>query len=325
MFPKHLQGKKNTTLSFFSVMLLAVFALTPASSFAKDKHVSIISSSNSPVYKQIIDGIKNTVNNNGAGHVTFEIIYADKLSPAINISNADLLLTIGRRAMLGVLQRKKSPPIVATLLPRQAFEENLSALRAINKNVTAIYIDTPAERQILLAKLLLGSSQTLGILLSDNSPTPKETIRSIAKRAKISIHIEDVKPADNIIRKLSSALTISDALLALPDPQIFNRNTARDILLTTYRKRVPVIGLSANYVKAGALAASFSSPEQIAVQTGKAILEILRTTPNFPTGGKYIEDFDIAINPNVARSLGINVPPKRQLKKALKELLTQYK
>ena len=41
----------------------------------------------------------------------------------------------------------------------------------------------------------------------------------------------------------------------------------RNILLTSYRRGVPLVGLSQAYVNAGALAAIFSTTEQLAEQT----------------------------------------------------------
>lgn len=304
-----------------------VSLLFPNIGAAKTDKISIISSSDSSLYNQIIEIVKRTVKNSSSRPVTFNTFYIDNLTPAESesINHSDLLVSIGRRAMLSIQERKKSPPILATLIPRRVFKQHQSSLKKINSKVTAIYIDLRPERQILLAKLLLGKLRTLAILLSDKSSTDKRDISFIVRKAGLRSHIENVSTSSKIIRKLSHALEDSDALLALPDPLIFNRNTARNILLTAYRQRVPIIGFSANYVKAGALAAAFATPEQIARQTGETIAKILSNSSTFPHGGKYPEDFDIAVNLNVARSLGINTPPTADLKKKLKSLLETYK
>ena len=45
----------------------------------------------------------------------------------------------------------------------------------------------------------------------------------------------------------------ADVLLAIPDQTVYSGKTAKEVLLFSYRNRIPFIGLSASWVKAGAL------------------------------------------------------------------------
>jgi putative ABC transport system substrate-binding protein len=80
---------------------------------------------------------------------------------------------------------------------------------------------------------------------------------------------------DNITDKIKHALHHSDVLLALPDSNIYNSKTVKNILLTSYRYRKPVIGFSKNFVDAGALAAIYSDTEMIAMTASKLIEQYL--------------------------------------------------
>lgn len=317
---------KKFTLCLISVAigLFLIFSTIPV--LAKSYTVAILSSGDSPTYTRIIETIKKTATQNNPDSISFNIFYSKKLSPEVHakISKANLLLTIGQRAMLAASQHKKYPPILASLIPRQSFMQNLPALQASNNKVAGVYIDSPPQQQILLAKILLGNLKTIGILLSENASPNEKQLSTILKKLGINSRIEKISSSDNIIRKLTRVINKSDALLALPDPLIFNRNTARNILLATYRQRIPVIGFSANYVKAGALAAVFPTPEQVAKQTGELVMKIL-TSETFPYGGEYTNDFDVSINPNVSRSLGITTATNKQIKKTLQKLLGKYK
>ncbi len=305
-------------------MLVLCLLLLSQTLQAKDASVIILSSGKSPTYLEIIETIKDTVITRHK-NTRFQTIFTDDAESAIIIKNADLLLTIGRRAMLAASHYETTPPILSSLVPRQAFRQNLKALKSANKHVAAIYIDSPPERQILLAKLLLGTQQTIGIMLSSSSAPEQNHIIRLLEKAGLKYRIEDINTEKNLIRKLSRLLADSDTLLALPDPVIFNRNTARNILLTTYRQRIPVIGFSANYVKAGALAAAFSTAEQIAQQTADTVVKILQGSEDFIFKGRYPSRFDITINTNVARSLGISTLPASSLKKQLETALEKFK
>lgn len=326
-FLLHLQGTKKPTLPYFSVTACIFLMVFSTSVCAKTYDIAIISSGNSTIYSRIIESVKNTITQRNSLSVSFTVFNADEISKTTitKIHNSDILLTIGQRAMLATTQLEKSPPIVATLIPRLSFQNNLPALKFANDKVSAIYIGSPSKRQIFLAKILLGEMQTVGILLSKNTSTDKNQIISTLNNVGLNFIIGEVSSADKIIQKLSHTINSSDALLAFPDPIIFNRNTTRNILLTTYRQRIPVIAFSSNYVKAGALAATFSTPEQIAQQTGRTIINILTGIKPFPHGGRYPEEFNIAVNQNVARSLSIITPPVATIKKSLDKLLGKYK
>ena len=53
----------------------------------------------------------------------------------------------------------------------------------------------------------------------------------------------------------------------LPDSRLINVATAKWILHLSYRYKVPVIAFSKAYLRAGALTAIYSSPENVAMQS----------------------------------------------------------
>lgn len=323
----HLQGRKKQLprLWYALVVLVVLFMLPVTQTWAKTYRILIVSSSDGPVYTQIISTIQETVASQNEIKTTFNtLLLQDELSTdkfQKRVNKQDLILTIGQRAMKATTRLKNSPPIITSLIPKDSYEKYRRALHRVSKKTTAVFIDNPPETQILLAKILLGRLQRLGVLISENPPYSKTRIKAAIQASGIKSYVYRVKNTDNVIRILSKLLENSDALLALPDAQIFNRSTVQNILLTTYRHRIPVIAYSASYVKAGALAAVYSTPQQNAEHIGKILLNILSSRLSFPTNDTHPEDFDIAINQSVASSLGIPVLSPPEIKnKLLNEL-----
>jgi ABC-type uncharacterized transport system substrate-binding protein len=96
----------------------------------------------------------------------------------------------------------------------------------------------------------------------------------------------------NALRRL---LSNSNVILAVPDAQIYNRNNISSILLTSYRQQVPLFGFSASYVKAGALAAVYSTPAQISQQVAE-IISNLSSASSLPAP-QYPRYFSVNTNP----------------------------
>jgi ABC-type uncharacterized transport system substrate-binding protein len=106
----------------------------------------------------------------------------------------------------------------------------------------------------------------------------------------------------------------------LPDPLVFNKGTVQSLLLTTYRYQDPVIGFSQAYVKAGALAAVYSSPEQIGRQTGEALVRVLAGRALLLPLPEYPKYFSVSVNYQVARSLGLSVGDEALIYQKLKHM-----
>jgi len=100
-------------------------------------------------------------------------------------------------------------------------------------------------------------------------------------------------------------LSNSDVFLALPDAEAINNQTAKFVLLATYRRGIPLVGYSASFVKAGAAVALVSSPTQIGREAAQMVNETLHgkklPAPRAPA------EFEVLVNASVARSLSLGL------------------
>ncbi len=98
----------------------------------------------------------------------------------------------------------------------------------------------------------------------------------------------------------------------MPDAGIYRRDNIKSILITTYRQQRPVIAYSSAFVTAGALAALYSTPAQLARQA----VELMEQPGTLPVI-VYPAQFAIAINANVAQALGLNVVDEAGLRQRM--------
>jgi len=107
------------------------------------------------------------------------------------------------------------------------------------------------------------------------------------------------------INRLLNQIAQTDVLLALPDSAVYSTESIRNILLSTYRHKQGVIGFSADMVKAGALATTYSEVEDINAQVAEIVGSYVAggelPAPQFP---RY---FHTIVNEGVARSLDVEV------------------
>jgi hypothetical protein len=194
------------------------------------------------------------------------------------------------------------PPLLAILVPQQAFGRIADPGRLRAGSLSAVFLDQPAGRQLDLIRLALPAARNIGILVGTESKGHAPGLEKEAKERDMHLVISTVGE-DGLFPALQSLLRDSDVLLALPDPVVFNNQTAANILTAAYRRRVPLIGFSPAYVKAGALLALYSTPAQIGSRGG----EILRQawSGNVLPRPQWPAEFVVRLNPDVAHSLGL--------------------
>ncbi len=319
---------RSRTVSFFRYCaVLYLFAFNVSNSHADVFRVTLIPSRDSGAYQRVIETITARIGKQSQRSVLLKTISLDDFNPHSSEIDrtTDLLVPIGIRATEHIIQYPGNTPILATLVPRSSFNASRKKRAARTaaespRRISAILLDQPIERQLNLTRLLFGNVKRIGIPLGPDSQLRQDEIEHIARQLKLSIEIENIGSIENLMHQLSRLLDRSDALLALPDPAIFNRRNVRYILLSTYRKRIPVIGFSQSYVKAGALAATYSSPEQIAEQTAEVIIALQKKPAHeFPAAAPPIY-FSVAINEQVARSFGYTGLSAQQLAQKISQL-----
>lgn len=218
-----------------------------------------------------------------------------------------LLVTVGSPAFVGLAEasadgRLGRTPLLATLLPRTVFE---AQKRKLTGPATAIVLDQPAARQMALLRYAFPHLRRVGILLGPESRARQAAFEKAAVEQGLQANVYKVDGEAELYSALRRALEENDLLLAVPDAAVYNGGTIQNVLLASYRQRIPLIGFSPAYARAGAMLALYSTLPQVSSQTARAARNLLADNP-VPSLQNPAE-FVVSANVNVARSLGFRL------------------
>ena len=244
--------------------------------------------------------------------ITISKITAEEKIKTVD-SNSDIIIGIGQA---GIQSAEKHYPetkklFISTAPNKYRLDKNK------NKKDAVLYMTQSYCRQIGLIKLLNRHWKTISILNSHEKSIESRHIQQCANKFDIKIYTVNTTAEENLTGKIKNALSHSDVLLALPDSNIYNSKTAKNILLTSYRYRKPVIAFSKNFVDAGALASIYSNTEQIAQSASKLIEQYFDSDKRFIKQINFPDAFDININRQVFRALDLSIPDINNLKQSL--------
>ena len=285
---------------------VALFLGLSVSSAAFALDVAVVVSQRDGPYKAFADAFMRAAA--GLGHRVYDVGSPAEGLDDVALARADLVVASGEAAAELALARHARPTLVA-MVARSRFE----ALRTAYPQapLSAVWLDQPVERQLRLLRAVVPERLRVGLLLGGNADA-ETALRATATGLGLTLATHHVRNDKALIAGLEAVLSASEVLLALPDPMLSSPTAARSILLTSYRYQKPIIAFSRAYVTAGALAAVFITPEQVAgdliawlrTQDGDAVT---LPPPRDPVS------FEVAVNRQVARALGISVPDDAEL------------
>lgn len=237
-------------------------------------------------------------------------------------ANTTVAVAIGLRACDILSRNSANIPVLCSLVPRAGFETITTAVTTRERpKISALYMDIPARRQLAFLHQILPERRRIALLASHASAAEAAHVSTVARELGMSAAWVAVAQDSEIHPALQHLLPDADVLLALPDPSVYNSRTIQNILLTAYRYKVPLVGFSPAYAKAGALLALHTTPAQIGRQTAEMLRPVLggRGLPQ----AQYPRFSDVSLNSYVAQSLGINLKDETMLKERLRQLERQ--
>lgn len=287
------------------VLCLCVYALTGGQAWAAQRpEVWVALTESGGSYLEVAEALRAETDRRSTRSLEWVIAPASEFLTREGTPVA--VLTVGASAWRELAARfVTAPPLMlATLLPRDAFEQGLP-WKTRPRQVSAVLLDQPLARQINLLKQLSKQRKlgTVGLLLGPASKRHAGEYQSALAAAGLTPFLTEVSDTGEVAAALRNTLTESDVLLAVPDPVVFNSQTISAILLGSYRRLVPLVGYSSSLVKSGALVALYATPAQVGQSAADVLLDALagRTMPP----PRPPAEFNVAINSSVAKSLGL--------------------
>lgn len=277
-------------------------------------NVLIVSSESGAAYAQSREAFIAELERGGKPRSEVRSVLAAQLASPNSLEPQRLIVTLGAEALRAVLARAPTAPVVASLIPRNVQERLLreASSRALPP-ITAVYLDQPLGRQLDLLRLALPEARRLGVLTSPDSASALAGLQSAAASRKMQLVNAQVEESAGLYPALRSVLDGADVLLALPDTRIYNSTSISNVLLSSYRSRIPVQAFSPAYVRAGALMAVYSSTEQIGTQTAEVARQYLIS--GVLSAPAYPAEFLVDVNEHVARSLGLTLDAESLLER----------
>ncbi|MGH9748872.1 MAG: ABC transporter substrate-binding protein [Candidatus Polarisedimenticolia bacterium] len=271
--------------------------------------VCAILSQDAAPYLEALEGFRGALRQ-AAPQATVEMVQADgevsraeEAAGRCRAEGTSLILTLGTLATQAAARRVSDLPIVAGLV---LSPEDLGR----GGNVTGVVLEFPVETELRWLQRLLPGQKKIGVLF--NAPGNSDRIASATRAARalgLTLNARRLDSPRDLPIALDALAADMDVLWGVADQIVLNPQTARPILLFSLRHRIPFVGLSETWVKAGALYALDRDYADIGAQCGEVAARLLQGASPASVPPATPRRVVYSINLKTARLLRIDLPP----------------
>ena len=301
----------------FLLISLVFFTLTLSfPSYCQDTPaltIAIIQPRNIGAYQEAVEGFLQHLRKyfkqgfNAVVYENTEGLYhtIDQNKKKLQRPGIDLILTVGTEATSDVSHKINDIPIVFAMVL------NPTAILKHRHDIVGASLNIPIEFYLRMIKEALPAVKTIGIIYdpTKNADFVEKSVR-VAEAFELQIRSFPVKSQKNIPTALKQVNKEADALWGIVDNTVYTSQTAGFIIRDTVKGKMPFIGLSPLYVKAGALCSLGFENKDIGRQAAELAQQILAGTPVAELHTTIPEKINLAINLYTAKIIGVEIPQK---------------
>jgi len=161
----------------------------------------------------------------------------------------DLIITVGSGALKYALKQFQDIPVIYSLVINPE-----SIVGVDQKHVFGVSMQADTDDKLAMLKKILINVKSIGAVY-DSSECGEEVRDAInsAKKMGLELKTVPVSSSKDAIAAVDDAMDSVDAYLLFFDKTVLTQQTISHLLSLSFRRKIPIIGLSEKYVKLGAL------------------------------------------------------------------------
>lgn len=274
-----------TVVPLLAAALLLITVL-PSRSLAAD--VLVVADSRLKPVMEVVSGIRRSLGS------SMKIISPGEaklgLKSALDREGAQVVVALGKEALEEALALPPGVPVI--------FDMVVTPPPINRPNTTGFYLATPVREYTNLLRKYFRSIRQLAVIGSHDQ------LSLLAHGEASSYSIRDTSDFVATMRGLKDA----DAVLLLPDISVLTSAALNEAYLLSFRKGIPLLGVSERNVREGALVAMVVDMVNVGKLIGAAAAKSLSGVDigQFPPAPP--RKFDIYLNAATARRMKIDIP-----------------
>jgi putative ABC transport system substrate-binding protein len=248
-------------------------------------------------FGQALDGLKAVLGPAGLEIVDLRMAGADAaLARMVGHREVRVAIAVGTESLAALRAQNAGIPVIATMILHPTSPE---ALRG------HVDLALPVGTWLAQVKLLLPERRRIGIIRSRAYALESvAAVQAAARQQGFTVVVMDCDGPADLLHALGALKGRVDLVLCPPDADLYNSVTIKPLILASLEQRLPIVGFSLAFVRAGAVAGIYPDYRDIGRQTGELAERLLRGEEG--NREESPRKVNAAINQRVAHLLGLD-------------------
>ncbi len=219
--------------------------------------------------------------------------------PGLSATGARVIIALGSEATRVVeSEQLKIPTVYAMILRRSPSREPQA------RAPVTIPLDVSLPDVVARLKELFPGKTRLGIILNPASGgMSAEQLEARGQQLGFTVHVVPCAGAGQLLAAVASLKHQADFVWCLPDGALFNSVTIKPLVLLSLENRLPLIGFSESFARAGAAIGIYADFREVGVEAGETARQVLDGQNARPGDGP--RRLKVALNQSVLRLFGL--------------------
>ena len=215
-----------------------------------------------------------------------------------------VVIAVGTDATQLVAAEKPEVPVISTMVlrsPVPAAPPSLSPAATIS-------LDVPLQTMLARMKQVFPGKTRLGIIRNPKTAAlAAGALQAQAEQQGFTARVVECSGIEQVLAALQKLKGDVDFVWCLADATLYNSATIKPLILSSIENRLPLIGFSEGFARAGAAVGVYADFRDVGVQTGQTAQLIIAGQPVRSAEGP--RKVRIAVNQSVLRLLGLRYAP----------------
>jgi hypothetical protein len=207
-----------------------------------------------------------------------------------------VIVAVGSDALRAILAQESSVKTVSTM----TLEADHDIGSKPGRVTAAVYLDIPLRTIAAELRRIFPEKTRIGVIRNPD--------RGISIRGQVpeggAFEIADCATANELLPVFLAFRKRVDFVVCLPDSSLYNSATARPLIMSSLENRLPIVGFSPAFLRAGAAVAIYPNYRAVGEQTADLVRRCLE--PGECAGWEAPRKVDVAVNAKVLRMIGID-------------------
>lgn len=274
-----------------SITLLLLFFLLSPVSPASAANVLIIGDIQYAMVADVVSEIQASLKSQSKDYSTSEV--KGRLGSIAEREGAHVVVALGMEALTEAL---RLPPYISVVYGLVAVPPKSGKAK-----LTGVYMSPPVSEYTSIIRRylpMLGKISVVGT---------QSMISSLVGDESHHVNVHSVSSPADLVSTVNR-LGNTRALLLLPDAGLLTSQTMSNVLLYSFKTRVPLLGISETHVKQGALFSLVFDHKSVSRQIAEKVRAVLNGENAEDLPASAPRKYHLYINSNTAQKMGIAVP-----------------